>query len=492
MTVNQVAPFGIACTKNGRRWDWAILVGLLLAYAYLFYVYYPPLAGIEDEVGFINQGIVFSKGSVSAEGAGYQGLDDFVLAKGRHVSRRNPGRSLLVAASLPWGGYRSAFVSGAIIHIALVIVAGLIMVSLGYSPLWGALVLFHPTLAIYSRTVMGDTGSGLFLLLALYSTVRMKRPGICAGVCIGAAALMRYQSGLVLPFMSLAMAFTLPIDRPKREALACLAGGSGVACGIVAYNQCVFGHALGWTGYGYFSIEFVASHLFFYVFALLTFWPFMLLTILFDRSRLRFVVLALTLPIVLFLVPYYFLDKSPSWLQSLVLGQRLIQPALPVWIACYAWTLAELFSRRLSTWASLTVQRLIGMVICVGLLGMTGLIFREHQRHLDELVAAREAVVNRVPDHAVLLCNTTLAKLFGIPQPGPTYRIISFNATQEMLQPENELHLEGTRFYLAMLSKNSPAEFGDSVEKLVMHYHLEPVATPDLKLKLYVSKADSP
>ena len=35
------------------------------------------VAGIVDEIGFINQTIVFSKGSLSAEGAGYANLQDF-------------------------------------------------------------------------------------------------------------------------------------------------------------------------------------------------------------------------------------------------------------------------------------------------------------------------------------------------------------------------------------------------------------------------------
>ena len=79
---------------RSRSRDWAALVALMLGYIALFLTYYPPLAGIEDEVGFINQTLVWSRGAVSAEGAGYTDLADFGLIKGRHVAMRHPGRSL--------------------------------------------------------------------------------------------------------------------------------------------------------------------------------------------------------------------------------------------------------------------------------------------------------------------------------------------------------------------------------------------------------------
>jgi len=48
----------------------AALLALLLGNTALFAAYYPPLAGIEDEIGFLNQALVWSRGAISAEGAG--------------------------------------------------------------------------------------------------------------------------------------------------------------------------------------------------------------------------------------------------------------------------------------------------------------------------------------------------------------------------------------------------------------------------------------
>jgi len=66
---------GVMDGHSSQSWrrDWAALAALMLAYAGLFAAYYPPLPGIEDEVGFVNQPLVWSRGAISAEGAGLPG-----------------------------------------------------------------------------------------------------------------------------------------------------------------------------------------------------------------------------------------------------------------------------------------------------------------------------------------------------------------------------------------------------------------------------------
>src|SRR5258708_37182647 len=156
--------------------QWCVLFLSLAFYLALFVIYYPPLCGIEDEVGFVNQAVVWSKGAVSAEAAGYQSMPDFVPAKGRTVPWRNPGRSLIVLPFLAVS-LRSILVSGALVHVAIALTAALIHFRLGQSPLWAILVLCHPTLSLYSRTIMGDAPAALFLLLAVFVVLSRPKPG---------------------------------------------------------------------------------------------------------------------------------------------------------------------------------------------------------------------------------------------------------------------------------------------------------------------------
>ena len=150
---------------------WAVLGALMLGFAGLFAAYYPPISGIEDETGFLNQAIVWSRGAVSSEGAGFPcGLHDFIELKGRHVPARHPGRSLLALPLLVLGGTRATFVSGLALHLLATLAGAALLVRLGRSPLWAVLILFHPTLAVYSRTVLADGAAGAGLLLAAFGS----------------------------------------------------------------------------------------------------------------------------------------------------------------------------------------------------------------------------------------------------------------------------------------------------------------------------------
>src|SRR5512142_1897442 len=103
-----------------RGREWAALLALMMGYAALFLAYYPPLSGVEDEVGFVNQALVWSRGAVTAEGAGWPGLMEFepVRPGGRQVGTRHPGRSLVALPFLLLGGTRAVFASGLVLHLA--------------------------------------------------------------------------------------------------------------------------------------------------------------------------------------------------------------------------------------------------------------------------------------------------------------------------------------------------------------------------------------
>src|SRR3954447_21922297 len=197
-------------TSPRRGRGWAALLALMLGYAGLFAAYYPPLPAIEDEMGFLNQALVWSRGAVSAEGAGLPAdLADFGEARGRHVPTRHPGRSLVALPFLAAGGVRAAFASGLLLHLAMAAIGAALLSRLGRSPLWAALLLFHPTLALYSRTIMADAAAGTGLLLAALAFASSAPwAGVGAGLAVGLAAAMRYHAALALPVV--AAAFVLP------------------------------------------------------------------------------------------------------------------------------------------------------------------------------------------------------------------------------------------------------------------------------------------
>jgi hypothetical protein len=482
----------VTLSHRGRRREWALLTALMLAYAAIFVAYYPPLPGIEDEIGFVNQALVWSRGAISAEGAGLSDLADFVPVAGRHVAARHPGRSLAALPFLALGGVRATFVSGLLLHLAMTALAALLLSRLGRSPLWAALLLLHPTLAIYSRTIMADAAAGTGLLLAAVAvTSASPLAGLGAGLAVGLAASMRYHAALALPIV--AAAFVLPRGRPRpwRDARLCLLAGGFAGGLIVIYNLVVYHAPIEpFTGSrGYFSTSFFVPHGSYYAAALMTLWPAMLLAPALDRSPLRWLVRGVCGLFLGFLTLYYFHDRAPNWLGTVVVGQRLLQVALPLWVVSYAGVLDD--------WLVGPVRRRLGDhlfvglagLACVALLGATGLIFDRHQRHLNELLEARDAVIARVPEDSLILYDGSFTKLVGIPAGLPSYRLRQLTYLDRPAEDPRrlfaDLDREGSAWYLAVLHKVPGDPTTEFAREVIGRYALKRLPDRSPILSLY-------
>jgi hypothetical protein len=469
---------------------WSLLFVALAFYLALFSVYYPPIAGVEDEIGFVNQAIVWSRGAISAEGAGFQSLLDYVLIDGRQVARRNPGRSLIVLPFILSFGLQSIFLSGALVHSALTLVAARIHVQLGQSPLWALLVLFHPTLSIYSRTIMGDEPAGLFLTLALLAVLSMKRPGVWAGLLIGGAAIMRYQAALVAPFFAVALWRCKLISNPRREALRCLAASTAVGGLIGIYNIYLYHDIVG-LRLGLFGPEYLLPEGAFYAIALTLLWPAMLPILLIDHSDLTRLARAASLPIALLGCIYYWHDTGASWAETLVLGQRLLQCVLPIWIVAYASFLDMKVLPLLRSHATSKLIPFSSLIIALALMAGQWYIFYKHTSHLNSLKIARDEIIAKVPPGSVIVANYTLEKLFGVAGSSPRYRWLPYLSPEwarYYASQSRQLDLEKRPWFIALLPKQAGKDKAEALDHYAQAYILAPVATSAPNLKLYVAE----
>lgn len=473
------------------RRQWAALAALMLGYSALFALTYPPLAGIEDEVGFINQALVWSRGAVSAEGAELPDLADFVAAGDRHVSMRQPGRSLLALPFLMAGGVRWVFVSGLLLHLATTALAALLLARLGHAPLWAALVLFHPTLAIYSRTMMGDEAAGTALLLAaLAFTSTSRLAGVWAGLAVGLAATMRYHAGLALPVVAAAFLLTPGRANRWRDAVLCLLGGGGAGALIVVYNLLVYGSPFESNPnmHGKFGADYLAPQAAFYATALMLIWPAMLLAPLLDRTPLRWLVRGVCGFFFVFLCFYYFHDSTPRWLETLVVGQRLFEVALPLWVVSYAGVIDDHVAAPLQRWLGPRVWTGIAALGCAGLLAGTALMFVRHEEHLNRLLAVRAATAAAIPEGSLVVCHGPLLKLFGVPLEVPTYRWRQLQYRDVVLDHTAEINRQRRPWYLAVLLEQPGEPLPKAARALVARYEMEPVPTTNPRLLVFVAQ----
>jgi hypothetical protein len=485
--------------SHGR--DRIALLVLMLGYAVLFAIWYPPLPGIEDEAGFVNQALLWSRGAISAEGAGFGelaagfgNLADFIEVDGRHVPIRQPGRSLLALPFLMAGGVRGTFASGLLLHLATTALAALLLERLGHSPLWAALVLFHPTLAIYSRTIMGDEAAGTGLLLAaLAVTSSSALAGIWAGLAVGLAALMRYHSGLALPLFAASFCFPPRRARPLRDALFCLLAGGALGALLVGYNLLVYHNPFESDprSHGVFSLQYFPAQARFFATALMLIWPGMLLAPLFDRTRLRWLVRGVCAFFFAFLSAYYFHDNTDRWIETLVVGQRLFQVVLPLWIVSYACMIDD----RLIT----PLRRRLGgrgWAVCVSLgcamlLVGTGLMFRRHENHLNRLRAIRDTTVAVIPGGSKVIWDGPFSKLFGIPSNLPVYRWRPLLFHGAVMDKTWHIEEESGAWYLAVAPKVPGEALPAAAGLLIKQYAMDPVVSrPELNIYVAHPKND--
>jgi hypothetical protein len=473
---------------------WLALAALMLGYALLFAWYYPPLPAIEDEVGFLNQALVWSRGAFSAEGAGLPpDLADFGLIRGRHVSSRNPGRSLVALPFLVLGGVHAVFASGLVLHLAMTAIGASLLARWDHSPLWAVLLLCHPTLALYSRTIMADAAAGTGLLLAAWAATFPTTSGaLGAGLAVGLAALMRYHAGLALPIVAATIALDPQRPHSHRDTLLCLLAGGVCGVSLAGYNLVLYGTLLDpfTPQRGYFSIhEFLIPHTLFYTQALLLIWPAMLLAPVLDRSPSRWLVRGVCGFYLLAAIPYYFHDRGRSWIETLVVGQRLLQVTLPLWVVSYAamvddWVAAPL-RRRLGARGS----GVVAVWACVGLLALVGAMFEKHQDYLNHYQAWRRVLIAAVPEGSLVVDDGPLHKLFAVPVGLPSYRwrLLLFRDVPLVKPGDPELDREPRPWYLTVAPREPGAALPEAARRLIRFYHMEPVPVAVPELTVYVA-----
>ncbi|MFM7319656.1 MAG: hypothetical protein ACKO85_12060 [Isosphaeraceae bacterium] len=436
-----------------------IAAGLAL-YLLIFLLFYPPICGIEDEQGFVNQAIFWSRGALSAEGAGLSiHLGDLMPIGGRHLPIRHPGRSF---ATLPFymaGGYQAIFISGIFLHAGLVLLASATLRRMNLPQNLALLVLFHPTLLIYSRTITADAAAGTGLLLAVYAFCQngtITRRDLClAGLGVGLAATMRHHAAAAAP--GLCMVVYLKNSRPKDcllFALACLVS----ALPLLAFNLVAYGSLLDpfSAGRGLFSLKYLAGQLPFYAESLSLFWPLMFFAPFLLLNRQNAAIPAVCLSFLAMLGCYYFHDSSPSRLQTDIIGLRLMQVALPAWIIGYS-QVVQRFAPILARFHRL--DKFTGILFLLMGSMLTFAIFDRHQTRLVDYAQRRQALLNSATSGGFLLTEGLVHKLVGIyradqPDYEPHQVTFQSNRSYDEQVLQQRLH-SGTPVYLAF-SPNAP------------------------------------
>jgi len=269
------------------------------------------------------------------------------------VERDHPAASVKVPPGWPallmlGVGVRGMFVVALLAHLVGAAAVARMLARRGAQPVLVVAYLFHPSLFVYSHTLMSDVPMTAALMVAA-DAWEDRKSGAWA---VAAAILIRFAGVVAAAGMALAA-------RPRRRAL--IPAVIAVAA-LFAFNRAVHGT---WTfttpraqaGFELLTARGLAENAVLYGAGLLLLPPFSLLWLLVRPRRVDRWALA-ALPILLFFLCYNYHDQSPRWWETLVGGQRLILPAHALLMMATARVWSAPWRR---TWPALAVGLLAGL-----------------------------------------------------------------------------------------------------------------------------------
>lgn len=457
-----------------------------LVYIALFLLWYPPTFSIIDESTYLTTAYVYRAGTIHNDVAGIDGISR-VRAGDHEVSKFAPlWPAMLAPFTVP--GWRWAFVANLVLHLAGFALFARLVRRAGL-PAWTSLLyLGHPTLLVYSRTLMSDTAAGV-LFLAAWTSWRAgtRTSSIRAGVWAGLSCAVRYPNAVAVLLFVAAAAWDELRRRPSRGPATgpMIAGLAPVVAALALYNRIAFD--TWWRGAaGYLDVragtdilsqfgwQSLPETLLVYLPALLLVYPLMLVAVFRYRGPDRRVLRIVALGFTGFFCLYYYVDREGGLLQSAVVSLRFLIPVLPLYLLAYA----EVLSRRLAERRA--SPRVAAVAAALLLAGAVGLHAR-HDARLRAWDADRRLLESVTSDGSVILCDTAARKLVHHAWAERRPVRVEFGGRWE-IPPRASLPGE---VFVAMAGRGArnpmPAELGEWLGA----NGAEPIGPPDARLRIW-------
>lgn len=414
--------------------DRLMLIGAFLIFTAIFFFYYPATRAIVDESAYLSGAYALQRGTVFYDRAGInqEHMSDWI--RGHQISRYPPGNSLLL---VPFTviGRRAIFVRGWLLAAAAFLLMILLLRHYRLPGTFAILLLYHPTVLLYSRTAMSDLPALVMVLAGMYAWIRKKH--FWSGLIFGLSGAVRYPN-LIVPLSVAAVALARKEFRP---ALALAAGSIAGLLPLAAYNLLGFGTAWGsLTGYGTaFAVQNLPVTLMRFILALLVIYPGMLIAAAFWPSPDRWTWWMPALAMLLFYSFQGYFDSTGSRAADLVMSLRYLLPALPLILLPAAGAVSR-WSRS-NRWL---------VPAALGLIAIAVLVCRRHQNFLQEKRRYEDRFYVAAADAEFVLVNKDVGEMID-----PYRRHIPWAYFERMRKPQPlERYRRLDRLYLACLTRD--------------------------------------
>ena len=374
-------------------------------------IWYPPAISIMDESAYLTQAQLFATGKLAGDASARTTM--MLETERGWVSKYPPAQSVVLAPT-QWFHWRAGFLA----PLGFVLLAALFCAATlernGLAGEWSVLLLLHPAVVLYSRTMMSEALALLVVAVALWASDPDRPRSLAAGLAIGVMPAVRTA---LLPIALLLGGLTA-LRRWRTggvTAVGPLALGAGAPLvALATYNQMVFGDVLslrvGWPG----LMDLSTAHErgLFYLLALNLLWPGMLVGICAAKHRRKLDVMLLTATGFVVYSAYWFVDRRYGMPADLVVGLRFFVPLLPVLVLGYAGLLQQ-------SWGQWIRPARVSVSAAAVLVAANVVVVAVHQGFLVDIAHRREAAIEVTREGGAVIAHVSAAELFNPAWGGP-------------------------------------------------------------------------
>ncbi len=375
-----------------------VLLFFCLLQVVVLFLFYPDFYGIYDEDLYLTTTYTLQKGSFFYEKADISApFSGIVEGDKGTFSQYPPGNSFLLLpfASIHW---RLGFLKNILLYLGSFLLFVLILRRFNIDPVYSLFFLFHPTLVLFSRTLMSDIPSMFFLLLGMFLLLNKK--SVAAGFSLGFLLLLRYPNLIII----LGILAVLLYRKEYKKALLLFPGVIFFSLVLLIYFLYAFGSFLGPFPFGenFFSVRYFLYNFPYYIISLNILYPGLLLgMIIFEIKNKRFSLFVIpALILIVFYSFYYYIDGGNNFIEKLIKGQRFIIPVIPFMLIPY---LDFLQNKKL-------VRKVFVFVISLLFIFNCGIQYK-HKKFVRREKILSQVLQDKIKDADIVLCNSDTDEL---------------------------------------------------------------------------------
>uniref|UniRef100_A0A7C4XF52 Glycosyltransferase RgtA/B/C/D-like domain-containing protein n=1 Tax=candidate division WOR-3 bacterium TaxID=2052148 RepID=A0A7C4XF52_UNCW3 len=414
-----------------------LFIGFIL-FSIIYFLFYPQTTGIVDESAYLSMAWTFQKGNFYYNRVGISSAPALIMINGNSISRYPPGNSVLLIPFTLFN-WKFAFLRGYILMGIGYLLFIILLSHFHISALYAFLFLFHPTLILYSRTLMSDLPACIFSLLGLLFFIKKKY--LIAGIILSLGFAIRYPLSLI----SISFGLILLFQGLKNSYLPFIKFLVGSLFGLIPlflYHLYCFGNLTGpmsanMIGFSLKNFPFMAGQFLLFLNIL---YPFLFFLSFFTRLKERWIFIIPSLVFLLFFSFQYFIDTGSNFFESIVMGQRYIVPIIPYLLFPYL----EILNR------IKIINKLLMVFILILFISGIGINYK-HQQFLRRQIYYQTELYRFTKDAELIICNKDVYELIN-----PFIKPVKWISFEDQGKPISldEYRNSDEIIYLACLAKN--------------------------------------